>query len=228
MLLVKQSTAITDKWGPFVDATDGVTPETALTIQKANVRLSKAGGNMAAASADQGAADAGAPHDESGVYDGSLDATDTATLGRLRVDIQVSGAAPYFKEYMVLPANIYDSLIAGTDYQEVDILKFLGNDPSAAGIAEQAIADATHAGTTILAGVVDAAATTTVLPIKSIEVTPTASNQWQDQTLCFAKDTATAALRGVKRKIQSHTTSAITLSAALGTAPAEDDEFIIY
>ena len=69
MTIVKQSTAITVKLGPFLDDTDGKTAEAALTLQKADVRLSKNGGDMAAATADQGAADAGAPYDELGYYD---------------------------------------------------------------------------------------------------------------------------------------------------------------
>lgn len=112
--IIRQSSAITEKWGPFVDAGDAVTPETSLTIQKANVRVSKNGGNMAAASADQGASDAGAPHDEVGVYDGSFDTTDTNTVGRLRVDIQVSGALPVFHEYQVVEEAVYDQFYAAS------------------------------------------------------------------------------------------------------------------
>lgn len=126
MNYLRQSTAVTEKFGPFVDATTGVDPEVALTIQKANVRVSKNGGNMAAASADQGVADAGAPHDELGVYDGSLDATDTGTLGRLRVDIQMAGAAPWWDEWEVVPAVVYDAMVAGSDYLQTDVTQWKG------------------------------------------------------------------------------------------------------
>lgn len=122
---LKQSTAVTKKMGPFVDDTDGKTPETGLTIQKADVRLSKNGGDMAAANADQGESDAGAAHDELGLYDVSLDATDTATLGILRLDIQKSGALPVWEEFQVLPANVYDSLV-GSDYLQVDVKQWKG------------------------------------------------------------------------------------------------------
>jgi hypothetical protein len=119
MMDLKQSTAVTIKLGPFVDATDGTTAETALTIQKADVRLSKNGGNYAAASADQGVSDAGAPHDELGDYDISLDTTDTATLGRLRVLVKESGALVVWRDFMVQPANVWDSLY-GADKLLVD------------------------------------------------------------------------------------------------------------
>jgi hypothetical protein len=97
-----QSTAVTIKFGPFLDSADFVSAEDALTIQKTDVRLSKAGGNMAAANADQGVADAGAPHDELGYYDISLDATDTDTLGILRVMVSAAGAVPVYQDFMVV------------------------------------------------------------------------------------------------------------------------------
>ena len=46
MTWLKQNTAITIKLGPFVDEDDGKTAETGLTIEQADVRLSKNGGNM--------------------------------------------------------------------------------------------------------------------------------------------------------------------------------------
>jgi len=92
-----------------------VTAEDGLTIQKADVRLSKNGGNMAAAAADQGESDAGAAHDELGYYDISLGTGDTDTLGRLKVMVSESGALPVWAEYEVVPANVFDSIVAGTD-----------------------------------------------------------------------------------------------------------------
>jgi hypothetical protein len=107
--------------GPFKDDTDAKTNETALTIQKADVRLSKNGGDYAAAHSDQGASDAGAAHDELGDYDITLDTTDTNTLGDLRIAIEKSGALRVTREFTVLPANVFDSLIAGSDYLQVSI-----------------------------------------------------------------------------------------------------------
>lgn len=46
---LKQSTAANIVLGPFVDSTDGVTAETALSIAQANVRLSKNAGTIAQA-----------------------------------------------------------------------------------------------------------------------------------------------------------------------------------
>jgi hypothetical protein len=112
---LKQSTAVTLLIGPFVDATDGVTAEDALTISQADVRLSTNGGNMA-----QKHDATGCTHDELGYYTCPLDTTDTATLGVLKVMVSEAGALPVWQEYMVVPAAVYDSIVAGSDKLPVD------------------------------------------------------------------------------------------------------------
>ncbi|MCW5657429.1 MAG: hypothetical protein KIT60_06980 [Burkholderiaceae bacterium] len=110
MRLLKQNTAFTFRIGPFVDATDGVTAETALSIAQADMQISKNGGAFAQTSA--------APtttHDADGWYQCPLTATDTNTLGPLTVQIVMAGALPVWEHFMVVPANVYDSLVAGTD-----------------------------------------------------------------------------------------------------------------
>lgn len=110
---LKQSTAVDIALGPFVDATDGVTPMTALTISQADVRLKKNAGNWAQVN------DAtSATHEENGWYEKELDATDTNTLGILIVAVNESGALPVWREFMVVPANVYESLIGNTEYLE--------------------------------------------------------------------------------------------------------------
>lgn len=146
MIYLKQSTAATIKLGPFVDSGDGVTAETGLTIQKADVRLSKNGGNMAAAAADQGESDAGAAHDELGYYDISLGTGDTDTLGRLKVMVSESGALPVWAEYEVVPANVFDSIVAGTDYLQADAVE-IHSDATAASNAEAFFDGTGYAGT---------------------------------------------------------------------------------
>lgn len=114
MQLLKIATAVTVKLGPFVDATDGVTAETGLTISQADIRLSKNGGAFAQTNDANGAT-----HDENGYYDVPLDTTDTGTVGRLRVSVSVAGALPVWQDFMVVPANVYDSLVLGTDLLDV-------------------------------------------------------------------------------------------------------------
>ena len=120
MQFLKQSTAVTVKIGPFVDDTDGKTAETGLTISQADVRLSKNGGNMA-----QKNNASSCTHDEIGHYDCPFSTTDTNTLGVLQLMVLESGALSVWAEYMILPANIYDSWFS-TDKQQVDVTQWLG------------------------------------------------------------------------------------------------------
>ena len=132
-LWLKQSTAVTVKIGPFVDDTDFKTAETALTISQADIRLSKNGGAFA-----QSNNAAGATHDASGYYGVPLDTTDTATLGTLRVFVAESGALQVWQDFMVVPANIWDSLF-GSDLLQVDNTQILGtaiSNPATAGILD--------------------------------------------------------------------------------------------
>jgi len=124
MLWLKQSTAVTVKVGPFLDETDGDTEETGLTISQADIRLSKNGGAFA-----QSNNVAGATHDENGHYGVPLDTTDTNTLGTLKLAVHETGALPVWNEYMVVPANIWDSFF-GADYQQVDLLQIGGDTQS--------------------------------------------------------------------------------------------------
>lgn len=104
MSLLKQSTAVTVKLGPFVDSTDGATAETGLTISQADIRLSKNGAAFA-----QTNNAAGATHDENGWYGVPLNTTDTNTLGRLTVAVNESGALPVWKDFEIVSAAIYDT-----------------------------------------------------------------------------------------------------------------------
>ena len=112
---LKQSTAVTVKLGPFLDSTDGDTEEIALTIAQADILLSKNGGAFA-----QTNNVAGATHDTKGLYGVPLDTTDTNTLGELRVYIHESGALAVWETFMVVPANVWDSMF-GADKLQTDV-----------------------------------------------------------------------------------------------------------
>lgn len=120
MTWLKQSTAVTVVLGPFVDSTDGVTSETALTISQADIRLSKNGAAFA-----QTNNAAGATHMENGNYSVPLNTTDTNTLGTLRVAVAESGALPVWRDFMVVPANVWDSMF-GADLLQVDLTQVSG------------------------------------------------------------------------------------------------------
>jgi hypothetical protein len=115
---LKQSTAVDIGLGPFVDSTDGFTAETALTIAQADVRLKKNGGAWA-----QKNQASSATHEENGWYEVSLDTTDTNTLGLLVVAVNETGALPVWQRFTVVPANVYDALVSGTEWLTVDANK---------------------------------------------------------------------------------------------------------
>lgn len=135
---LKQSTAFTFRAGPFVDSTDGVTAETGLSIAQADIQISKAGGAFAQTSASPTTT-----HDADGWYQCPLTTTDTGTVGALTVQIVMAGALPVWHDFMVLPANVYDSLM-GTDLLDVSVTQWLGTacaTPTVAGVPE---VDPTH------------------------------------------------------------------------------------
>lgn len=115
---LKQSTAFTFRIGPFVDSTDGVTAETALSIAQADIQISKNGGAFAQTSASPTTT-----HDADGWYQCPLTATDTGTLGPLTVQIVMAGALPVWEHFMVVPANVYESMVAGSEWLEVTGLR---------------------------------------------------------------------------------------------------------
>ena len=111
-MFLKQATEITVKIGPFLDDADAVTPEAALVLSQADVRLSKNGGDFA----QKNNADA-CVYDENGWYNCTLDITDTGTLGRLQLSVLEAGALMVWHEYIVVEPETYD-LLYGTGLLE--------------------------------------------------------------------------------------------------------------
>lgn len=140
---LKQSTAFTFRAGPFVDSTDGVTAETGLSIAQADIQISKAGGAFAQTSASPTTT-----HDADGWYQCPLTTTDTGTVGSLTVQIVMSGALPVWHDFMVLPANVYDSLM-GTDLLDVSVTQWTGTavaSPDTAGYPKVTVKSGTGTG----------------------------------------------------------------------------------
>ena len=118
MPYLKQSTATTLKIGPFLDETTGKDAETTLTIAQADVRVSKNGADII-----QKNESTTCTHDEIGIYGCPIDITDTDTLGRFQLWVHESGALPVWHEYTIVSANVYDSMIVGTDKLQVDTVE---------------------------------------------------------------------------------------------------------
>lgn len=101
---LRQSTAVDLPIGPFVDSTDGITAETGLTITQPDIRLKK----NAAAWAQKNAAQT-LSHEENGFYEVTLDATDTNTLGLLRLAVFEAGAMPVWEDFLVITQAEWDA-----------------------------------------------------------------------------------------------------------------------
>lgn len=143
MRLLRQSTAFTFRAGPFVDATDGVTAETALSIAQADIQISKAGGAFAQTSASPTTT-----HDADGWYQCPLTSTDTNTLGTLTVQIVMAGALVVWEHFMVVTANYYDS-VCSTDLFDVSVVQFNGTNGTFSGGRPEV--NASHWGGTAVA-----------------------------------------------------------------------------
>lgn len=105
---LKQSTAATLLIGQFVDSIDGYTAKTALVLSQADIRISKNGGDPA-----QKHEASNAVHKENGYYAVYLDATDTNTLGRLKVMISPATALNVTQDFMVISAGSYANVVEG-------------------------------------------------------------------------------------------------------------------
>ncbi len=141
---LKQQTAVVVLLGPFVDEDDGKTAETGLTITQGDVLLSKNGATLT-----QKENAAGPAHDSLGYYACSLAANDTSDVGRLTVAVHESGALPIRQQYIVLPAQIWNSLFS-TDKLQVDAVQINSVAAAAAQLAKSAqmiISGAAEAGT---------------------------------------------------------------------------------
>jgi len=109
MIILKQSTASQNVLlGPFVDSTDGVTPENSLTIANTDIKLFK--GFAATSLTNKTSGGATYITSSNGLYYCTLDATDTNTVGPLFINVYVSGALPIRLECWVIEEAIYDAL----------------------------------------------------------------------------------------------------------------------
>jgi len=176
MLELKQSTEIKVRIGSAVDATDGVTPETGLTLGSADqAELLKHNG---AATVDISGRTFAAITGADGWYDLTLTTTDTNTLGQLTVVVQDSSLmAPIFCEFMVTTANYWDSKYS-TDVLQVDLVQMGGVVQSATDLKDFAD-DGYNPSTNKITGVLltDTCTTNTDLVSAAAVV-----NEWETQS----------------------------------------------
>lgn len=118
MQFLRQSYAGVVKMGPFVDPATGL-PVTGADIDQADVQLSKNQG----AFAQKNEATSNAAHTAGGIFNITLDATDTGTLGSLRVMINLSADANtpmvVVEDYMILDPIVYDMWFVANQFRDM-------------------------------------------------------------------------------------------------------------
>ena len=102
--------------GQMLDSIDGNTEKAALTINAADIKIWKSG-TTTLASKNSG----GATYISNGVYYAVLDATDTNTVGSCMIFVHVPEALAWRADCMVLPSQVYDSMVTGSDLLQVDL-----------------------------------------------------------------------------------------------------------
>lgn len=152
MRFLRTNTACRITVGPFFDKTDGVTPETALTVTSCKLTLVVDDSNVPTLVLDASATASGGNNDmvhvtgdDAGFYDLELTAANLNYLGRALLAITDAAThCPVFHEFMLLPAMVYDSMVLGTDVLQADVTQWLGTaaaTPTVAGVPE---VDVTH------------------------------------------------------------------------------------
>jgi len=198
-----QNTAIDVAVGPFLDATDGVTAETALTISQADVRLKK---NAAAWA--QKTQTSSCTHEENGWYECSLDTTDTNTIGTLVLAVNEAGAVPVWIYFEVIPIASHDLLVGGDVSSTADITAAIHEDPVpgayAAGTAGYVLG---HVRRPTFVGTADSGTTTTIV---DAALTQGDTDYWSGSMIVFTSGT----MVGQARYITAFTPASDTLTFA--------------
>jgi hypothetical protein len=215
MRLLKQSTSTTLLLGPFVDSTDGVTAETALTISQSDVLLWKEGGTTLAQKNES----TSCTHRSNGLYTCPINGTDTNTLGTLAVSVAESGALQVRQDYLVVPANVYDAFALGTDLLQVDVDQMDGSATSATNLAASTLG--------IIRGTVDTGSfSATTTEFEADDITEATADHYNGRIIVFTS----GALAGQATRISDYALSGSNghfTCEALTEAPGNDVTFVI-
>lgn len=220
---LRQSTASQEiPLGPFLDSGDGNTQETALSIANTDIKIMKAGGTSEA-SKNSG----GATHIASGRYYAVLDATDTDTIGPLRVSVHVSGALAVWLDCMVWDEALYDFWF-GTSAPA----------PASDATAIKAVTDALGATAAarlnlsalqIIPGTVDTVVnshTPTTTEFQADNITEATADHYNGRIVIFTSGGLTGQATSISDYLAVGGIGQFTV-VALTEAPANNDTFII-
>jgi hypothetical protein len=165
-------------------------------------------------------------HEENGWYRCLLNTTDTGTLGILVVAVNETGALPVWREFIVLPANIYDSWVLGTDLQDVSTTQFNGSTVVQSGGRPEV--NTTHAaGTAWASGAITAA----VIATNAIDADALATDAVTEintgiatASILAAVDTEVAAIKAKTDNLPTTPASTSDIPTAATIADAVWDE----
>lgn len=207
---LKQSTQVKVTVGTVVDAADGFTPETAITLGAADqAKLAKHDGSaLTDISANTWS------HLGDGIYNLTLTTSDTNTLGRLTFHlVDTSICRPLRMTFMVVPANVYDSLIGNTDLLDINVRQ-ISEDTTAADNLEAGMEG-------LVTGTVQSGSSTSVV---TTDLTETTNDHYNGRTIVFRS----GALAGQASQITDYngTTKELTVNT-LTKAPTNGDTFAI-
>jgi hypothetical protein len=208
---LKQSTATTIVVGPLVDSA-AAAPQTGLTISQSEVLLWKQGGSGFSAKNESTAA----THRSYGMYTVPLDATDTNTLGQLIVGVYESGILVARNDYMVVPANVWDSMF-GSDKLQVDAVELNSVAASAANLERSA--------SVIVRGTVtNSGHSPTTTAFKASDITEATNDHFIGRVVVF---TSGNLLRQATVITDYDGATSVYTVSALTEAPVNGDTFVI-
>lgn len=138
MRFLKTNTATRVTVGPFLDKTDGITPEVSLTATNEHLTLMVDTGGVPTLVLDADATASGGnndfvhvTNDDAGFYDLELTAAQLNYVGRAMLSINyVTDHCPVFHEFMILSAQAYDALY-GTGNFSADVIAISGDTTAA-------------------------------------------------------------------------------------------------
>lgn len=154
MRFLKTNTATRITIGPFLDKTDGITPEVALTVTSEKLTFMVDDGGVptlvldTAPTASGGANDmVHITNDDAGFYDLELAAANVNYLGRAMLALtDAANHCPVFHEFMIISAQAFNAL-CGTGNFSVDVIAISG-DTTAADNCESMFDGTGYAGGT--------------------------------------------------------------------------------
>lgn len=225
MRYLRQNTNQRVTVGPFLDVTDAKTPEVALTATNEHLTFVVDDAGVPTLVIDTTATGSGGSNDlvhitndNAGLYDLELTTTQTNYVGRAMLGINyVTDHLPVWHEFMIMPANVYDSLF-GTDLLDVSMTQVNGNATSASNLA--------YSAGVMLYGTVDGTGSNSTTQIETTATSEATSNHFLGRAFFFTS----GALQYQAAKITAYSYTGGRGRFTVETmtdAPAGGDAFII-